>query len=1788
MSPLGKLTLQISSASSLSASEISPALRVLGFRASTAGLHQVISVSSSLTSHFSNLEQHFPNAKKILKDFQTCNEIQKIINSLPSLDKEDPKRKSQSKKYAPFCDALASKEFKHIDFVKYPRVGEMFAFFWLIHASAHAEPGLAISPELGSLLNLSLNLARSMWMVVEDNPSFTTKWKISLQDNLSDWLAEAGKAIEQASKSNLAISISSRDIQNGFEQARQLIGKLTTAHESDPLIIKDGDEQQPEFSERRGVGLDERERLSIHHNAFQDLEIKTLAKNLRGIIEPKSDSMQSKLLHLDALPPYYIESSIIALALATGRGIEEVIKFPLCSEFDEYFENELFGGVPKFTYPIWHRKISDECHLKIPLPSFLKDPTSQLFSFDLAETVEDCLPYSITSWSTRCLDWLMGEKLLGSEHEINRRIRDALVRELYKSTASPAILRIIATPISDIHFHNESLSRYVNPLDERTLSAYENACTNIFHKYGAPRNLCKILSNNDFAVSQKQHREVAEFFQHQIDIAEQADDFITHHNWLARYILMLLIVATGHRKSLSPFYFPWDILFEENLAFVCDKLTVGSEARFVPIPAWLTTLVLDYRNHLYTLTDRLSQSAPELAMKIHHLAKGGDLHVLYQGKEMPDNSLRKGKLGFGLFFKIDGKLNGKTISTADLEMSYSSVYAGKIGEFRKSAANSLWISGYSGHQVEAFLGHNGEMHCFGESSAWSVTGWANDIRAWQEEYLGLRGWNAIRLKRASAKESKLSIHEVPLMSTCGDSYEGRDRSIQQALATATKLVRSNLPSIWFLEEQSTITDEDVRLLKELVESKLVSDLDACKQVNRALAQEIDRIRKDIGKVSSSIANLTRTEPCPIPIFASRHFEIASRIRIWWHDQIGKSPMRDSEEAAILRLAEIGISLIICDALLDKVTWEFILEEISLHATTKAHGCLNVHTQIWKKNRIYDKTVTFSPTTTALILGFKFKHASFKPSDSTIKEVTKRINRLLLGAPVAHASEKLDVTKLIDVFKSWWIIRLPGAQYSVAIGEHSGPAADILSECAMYDIPRANSVPLKPLASPSANKGKIKHDADAAHGFINDFLKNAEGSPELKNASTRYQRQRLSRLLMDFELPKVSGLVEHRADHQIVLLMLEFLLYLLEEGGKVKEVLTFSAIRTYYSNVHKLLNVLWDKSVSDFSMEDFDNAYREFKKIAEGKKVNLGTPLSLFHKFMRETYDAPPSLVANTIKRLPIQCRATVITPQQHEDALHQIGSFVKDDGQIIPHTKNYLYLVYNHAVRSKEAYGLRANHILSTNPVTIKIARNASRDLKTGNSLRTTHSMFASTELSKHFSGAVELHKQSTSSNAYLFDDPEHFNSNNNANKLYPAWRIDQAATNVLRSITGNPRVVPYSMRHSAATRLTHWAFISPRTIPLSNHVEKTLKGTLDEKAFFSCFDQGFSAWPFWIDRVGMYVGHSGVNTLMNTYWHTSSLRLAEHTWFAAEKMPLSESQLANMLGLVNSAISHQKKRLQSLVNPETSGDNKIESLIIHYVEKSDLPIIGHLFIDELSHKAPKKNSHDSSMNSDAIRWKDYDKLLCTRLDKSLTLDQAKELSTRFALNKKKSHAFIDAYTDIVQETGFADFEPNNSEILAISSKRNLGVTRGAIERERGLSTANRLATSSEEFTPKLIEFVHLWIARVDSKKPWLVARNESEFHLMVEVLLKFGVNETQLEYCYCNFDQQRLSKLLTKQQLERSVSQQYRLSRGPQEIRMSEIGIRVEQTSQSKIGDNRDTHRLILMLAAISRAELN
>lgn len=1785
MAPISQLTNRISH---LPQDLILRSLKAHGFFSSTNNILKILSVSSSISPHFQSLLQQFPNIAIILNDFLLAQEILVSLKKLPDALENESKRKSR-KIHSPFCSEIAGDEFKEIDFTRHRPAGEMLAFFWLTHTCMHCLPGITVSKHLANLLHASLTFVQSINILVEDNPSFCTSWSTTLESDLDKWIPEASSAVRKALGSQMQ-KVPVKDIELGFKDACRLIKNIKvppSLQDTEALEAEDdsNDEQDDKsnpkirVSEQRGAGLEERERLKCHFNSFQHHEIQSLSKTIRNVIERDIESQDATSAEFAIYPPYFHEASLIALALATARSIEGTIKFPLSPKSKEYLANEIISNMPRSTYPIWHRVFSDECHVKIPLPSFLKEPISLLFSYEPAETIEDCLPYSLIDWSERCTDWLAGN-IHWTRRYINRRVRDCLPREIYHATANPALLGLFGSPVADVHPSNESLSHYINLLGERTLKAYQTACQRVFNKYGAPSNLNKLYSRDDYATSKEQHIAVAEFFRGKMAGAEKTNDYIEYHNWVARYILMLLIVVTGHRKSRDPFYFPWDILIEEDLAFLCDKLTVGSEARFVPIPEWLSSLVLEYRSHLLALSDKLLDQAPLLSKKIRHLACGGDLMALPPAWAGASNANHHAD-SLGFFFTLNDSYQARTISTANLEHSYSPVYSGKIGEFRKSAANALWESGCSGYQVETFLGHNGDNHSFGESSSWCIEDWATGIRSWQEQYLDTRGWKAIKLSAPSAKYSKHSPLEMPLLRPGNkDSYERRARDNQQAVATAKKVIRDNLPASWFEDKQSAISDTDVRELKSIVEAKLGSDPAARNQVNQALAQEIDRIRKCVGKVSSIIANLTRIEPCPIPVCASRHIRVASEIRNWWVNELGRY---SAEQAgAIMRLAEIGISLIIFDALLDKNTWECILDEIACHETRMDHGCLFARDKIEKRHEIYEKSLVLSPVTAALIMGYEQKFASHKPVKSVANEVKQAVNLLLKSTPKATRSETLELEDLIDVFKSWWIIRLPGALYSIAVGDHAGPAADAMTECALFEIPYGSAQPTSRTKAPIAARSSIKSDPEEAWKILSKFIGSAKGKIEDKNASTRYQRRQLARNLVNLESPQWARLAELTQNQQIVFLMLEFLVFLLEEGGEVKKVLRYNAIRTYVNNIQELIKVLWDRNVLDFASEDFDEAYKKaIEIIKQDKSINYGTPLSLFHKFLRSTYDVPESRVVCSLKRGKTLCRASLVTVSQFEGAWSKISSHVQDDGQIIHHSKNFLYLMGAHGMRPKEAIGMRAWHILATNPMVIRAARNAARDLKTDNSLRASYSMLAHPEHEKHFNHAVELSGISPTTNPYIFADTE------SQGQLYPPWKIGQAVTMSLRMATGNPGVVPYSLRHSVATRLAHWVFKPPRAIPLSPHIGNTMKGSLHEESIFSIFEQGFVAWPFWPDRVGMHLGQAGSDTLLGTYWHSSNVRLAECTWHACENISFTDAQLANMLGRERSAITHQRKRLLSGVTTDAPSINICEQLIVRYANKSGLPSIGEEFASSTPPASKVRRKDEAGTEMASSMWVVYDRLLCDRLAQQLSLAQMAEKAASMDIASGWMAKFIEAYMDIVSQTGFADFEPENSEILNETARRKEGAIKGATERERGVVAAHKLVKSDEGFAQSLREFVALWISRVDSKYPWFVARDKSELQLILQVLAKIGVNNSQLEIRCCNFEATRLDRLLSKEQMASAVVQNQRLSQGPKNIRVSEIGIQVIQEANSKIGDNRDTHRLALILASISRAEL-
>jgi integrase len=1740
----------------ISSQQIKSGLLVLGYKAQTYHLQKVLLTSSLLSENFIKFGQYFPRVQTILSDFLRSQIILDKLNSSQDID-AGHSDKLRVRCVSPFCESIISDEFNLANLSRNSLNAELLAFLWLVHTVVNASPGIVKTPRLTELLKFSLIYVQFFYVLMREEHSQLNCVCPDIRDgNDDDWLNQLSFAVYKMANGHGFNVLNLEDIQLGFKDALSIMRAFPVLSSN----LQDEEHEDVNLSTKlnqRGLELSERERLINHHNAFQQQELEKLASAIRQIVE--NEHTRSN---------YYLEASLVGLAITTGRSIEDAVRFPL-ARANEYISIELFPGLNnKFNYPIWNRILNSGETLRLALPEFLRKPINHI-SCSGAETLEDCLPYTIMPWADRCYEWLL-DKIGGSRNQVCIKIRDALTRAIYQSSSSPALLNQIATS-THAWGRLESLSNYVNLRDSRTSSTYANACKKLFGKYGA-QNI-PLRRDNRFGIDEHEHSDISRFFMESIEHSIKTSNFINYHNALSRYCLMLLVVATGHRKSDTPFYFRWDVLCDEELAFVCDKLIVGSEARFVPLPSWVARQIAAYRRHLIVLSAHLKSKAPLLAKTIFHLANGGDVRALTDKKHSDGKPNNIQCESFGMFFTLSDTLSPSTISTAGLSRYYQSVSDAGIPVFRKVVANSLWSNGLSGQQVEAFLGHNGKMHAFGESSAWSVVGWSTQIRPIIEKYLADFGW-----KEATVWEPKSASrfcvdmkNQTPFLYSSSDSYEGRARSRMHSLALVRQLVRSNFPLDWFGDGKTSISESDINFLHDIVRAKLQFDRKAIQKINQIIAFEIKRLRNRIRNVSSAKINLTRTEAGPIEITASRHLAVAKSVRTWWIEHLG-SFNKTLPGDCLHRLAQIGISLVIFDAVLDPDLLKSLLEAIANHEARSVEGCIIVRARIEKSSIVFDKSLILSVHTTALVIGLERLYPDYKTTATFLKDVNRLINNKLKSAPKPSSLESYTLIELCATFSAWWQIRLPGAQFAVATGKYSGSAADIASECAIFGDAFVKAIPVQsrnyvqnPLVTNVNSSPKIAIKA------FNNMLKMAEGSLEKKQATTRFQRKKLMVLVSE----SIPSELQILADNQpIVSLMLDFIVYMIEEGGIRKEFLRFSSIRTYFSNIRLLLEIVWDKNPLDFESADFDECYQALLNKTKDKASTVEVGLSLFHQFLRETIDAPHCRIAANSKRIPIQCRSSVVTIAQFEKAWPCLPQIVDANNMLMQYAKSYLSLGYAYGLRRKEIYGLGSHHVLPDSGVYIK--RNNIRDLKSTSSHRFVPSLLLDKKQQKYLSEIVGQSMASPLEKEPVFADAEF------KNQLYPTSKIDTVIRDALRAATGNSAVVPYSLRHSAATRLTHFAFLSPRAIPVTQHVKKSLTGSYNQSSFFSSFDGGFHAWPFWIDRVAMILGHANVDTLLNTYWHSSNCCLAEHTWHASENDRLTDGQIANMLGRDRTSIIQMRSRLSNRI--EEGHANAYEFLVTHYVKRSGIPKLSSDEKTQSNSRARAEKHVIGNQDENSVNWNVFDRLLCHRLRNGLSLAQLENFAPSIGIGQKAAREFIRVYKETVEETGFDDFEPENSEILLSKATRASGVLRGESERERGLAAAQKLSYSSEIFAGQLRSVLSLWVQRVNYEEPYFVARDASELSDVLQVLKSVGVALEQFEFFCCNFDVSSLKGIFSKSQLPTVNQKVSRMSRGAIRIRQSEVGVRVMQSIDAKIGDGRDTHRLAFVLAIISQ----
>lgn len=539
-----------------------------------------------------------------------------------------------------------------------------------------------------------------------------------------------------------------------YRRLREVLRKLSTLHIAGL--------QLPTVEARDSIQLRLTERhLTAGHWNFPrpaDLE------SLRSLYTDK---------HL-AESPTRIESLIIFIALATGRDINQALSIPISGEscsartigsHQRLVLRKRNGGDIWFhTREVraeWHILIDTGTPLIWPLPELIHAPLMRLIPKNQEGRLADFLAPTSIPWETRCND-LLAELFHCSHRQANLKVRDFLIRQSYQISGNRAFTQWVSAGRPSNNKENQrseriSLSAYLNPRGMAAQWAYKQPFNSLLGAFSAIPTV-KADSFGDFGVNRAEHENTSIFLREQLRAATENNDLIAQHNTIAIYSLSLLIVATGHRKSNTPFFFSFNLHLEDRLAFIADKCVVGSEARFVPLADTALKQIDAYRQHLQVLVARLKGSNHAVARHISSLIRSVAPHQKNRSISAPTPQEA------GLFFQIlpDGSI--ETIRTGQLdELFKSSGLNSRVGLLRKTLADYLWDNTKNGHLVAALLGHANDYHPFGPASAWTIADWSNEISPLIETYLTERKWEVLESPLAKYR----SATELSMLSVAG-------------------------------------------------------------------------------------------------------------------------------------------------------------------------------------------------------------------------------------------------------------------------------------------------------------------------------------------------------------------------------------------------------------------------------------------------------------------------------------------------------------------------------------------------------------------------------------------------------------------------------------------------------------------------------------------------------------------------------------------------------------------------------------------------------------------------------------------------------------------------------------------------------------------------------------------------------------------------------------------------------------------------------------------------------------
>lgn len=1520
-----------------------------------------------------------------------------------------------------------------------------------------------------------------------------------------------------------------------------------------------------------------------------DLSDRFLTRGHWDYPRPAQRQQIRKLLRKDQDNPIWrktvVEQFVMAIAIVTGRSCEDALNLKvlgvkavpmqaasLPSISEPTIQLVLAHGYQNmFVRAIMRLPLKGGKSIELPLPERVVEVLKEYVGFHQAGALIEFLPVSSQPWPER-VNAFVERCLQCSPGQAQRILRDTLARELFAASRNLAVVgwlnptrfsgrlrRSTALPV---------LTHYLDPLGVRTYQSYWDACGEIFGGLGAVASVgtsnCHDHGNHRVPISHQ--RTIAAALRQRV--MEPNASAIAVHNAFVDYCLLMLIVATGHRASKTPFWFARDLRLDDRLAFVCDKIVVGSEARFVPLPDSVVTILRCYQQHLMALRRHLGGGHPSVLRHIDEFLFTSLRGNAFTNRREPIHPI------CGYFFKVakDGSLI--PANTHALELSICGIAgAPTVKDFRAAIADALWGMGLSGTDVATFLGHAGDLHPFGPASVWSVQVWADRIRPSIAKYLDERGWTPIESPLVQKADRALDVQYcVPDFDSGLASYEGRNRESQLAKARAKKIVVQILSEELVSDFNQQIDDSRLNEIHSRIDLEFAGDPRARDVIHGILASEIKKFSRSHVNSTAVAVNLVRLDPSPVGINFGRHLEIASRFRNEWKGRVGLPIGGEIDWAE--RAAQLCISLVVHAAVLDpERVMALVFSAFGEDPGTNYGDIIVLRGEVRNSRYEYDFAVAGDCITTALWIGLQREWQSVQDKPDETKrdfEVKKRLEGILIRLLGRKPSGKSwHLSDLCQIFRAWWFLRLPGSLFSIAIGDHVGPAPHRLSERNLFaeNEPEPAACQLMPPQTKPEAKDAAA-DAERAITAIGKLVARARGLMSIGTAHTRRQRMALRHQLDTLDDDKELAIwVE---EEPIVGLAVGFLSHLLEHGGPRQRNLKFSSIQTYKNLlVPHLIREGWGQSIEDWDEEEFEAFYRRLIINAEKPDPERQRLLYEFHQYLRSAIDAPYVTSFPNLPPVPQRCRTSIVTVAARGCAKDKLLALGAKRHPLSDQAAALLGLGFDYGLRSAEAAGLEVEHFDTEQPKFLAVKKNVIRDLKTPAARRVIPVPCPDAATTRRLNILRERAINAPSAEHYLFGSVER------PSKISGHDASVRLAKAVMRSASANPDVVFHDARATMSTELmTALCAIDDGFRPLSRALKRLVRPALLKSGELQAITRAGENNPFVLDSVARLLGHRSVDTLLNVYFRASFIAIAGSTFAACQDIRINDQQLANMLRLTRSAIPKQRKNLAS----ESEGEDVSLERLVAYSIAQMYSVASHTEEDV---ERAAETAECKVIISSHVPWELLDRLVTMRKESGLSLVDLRNVAdSRWDLKGASVTSFLDKYRLLVTELGFDDFEPDNSEFLYAKPSHGKGVVRGRAERAASLFLAQTRYQANQKFRDALVRVCSWWFERVATERPRFAIRTSDELRDLMFVLDELGVKRSQFEFTITGTLTEDLAAALSTSYSEIPSHTGQRSSRGNPNVKVSELGVGIRQLAGAITGDGRDIHRLFALLS--------